>query len=112
MSRTPQFSWPLRVLPGLGEELAEVLALYDYRLTGEDVCTELTRSEWERGPEGHLATVTLRNLWEAGEFFFGPCSPLVYNYGRIGLREEMGAMRLSHAARRRARQHMPCDRQP
>jgi hypothetical protein len=29
MSRTPQFSWPVRVLPGLAEDLAQALTNSD-----------------------------------------------------------------------------------
>ena len=94
MTRTPQFSWPLRVLPGLGEELVQVLAERGYQVTAEDVCAELARPEWERGPKGQHVTLALRHNWQLGDLFFGPCSLLVYSYGRLGLREEMRAMPL------------------
>jgi len=109
MSRTPQFSWPVRVLPGLAKDLAQGLTNGDRRVTAEEVRAELARTEEERGRVGQAITAVLREYWEdSGDFFFGPCSYLVYSHGQMGLRQEMRRLHLSHAARRRARQHAPC----
>ena len=108
MSRTPQFSWPVRVLQGLAEDLAQSLTSGDRRVTTEEVRAELARPEEERGWVGQVITAVLREIWEDGGDFFGPCSHLVYSHDQVGLRQEMRGMHLSHAARRRARQNAPC----